>query len=446
MTQPSQPIEESTDTKVDTDNSNPTENVPTPTEPAPTELPTEPPHIHDYQTNKVDATCEADGYTTYTCECGDTYMGDNVSALGHDYKQVITVATCVSDGYTTNTCTRCGSSYDSDHTQAFGHNYSSQIQDPTCLNDGYTYHQCSYCDASYTSDYIDAYGHSWGDWSTIRSATIFECGQKIRTCSTCGKEDHKSTDQAYTGSITLKSPENPSSYMVAPTQEDFGENYDKAVQLYEAIINNDELLNLYFGGNAEYEKGRGEYREFADLFEQKVLCGRMKIISPTFATGAFPGVGSGLVRIKIHPSETYSVAQSCYDINIEAGLYDGMSKLDAVTNINRWLVDNLSYELGHSEVYDVITTRKAQCAGYATLFYHLCENVGIDALYVVGCASSSQHGSTCWGCHAWNRVELGGSWYYIDTCWNDSGSTNRYFLTCDLWYDRHVNSESSTTW
>ena len=31
-------------------------------------------------------TCAEAGYTTYTCECGDSYVADEVAALGHDWK------------------------------------------------------------------------------------------------------------------------------------------------------------------------------------------------------------------------------------------------------------------------------------------------------------------------------------------------------------------------
>jgi hypothetical protein len=32
-------------------------------------------------------TCTAEGYTTYTCQCGESYRKDTVAALGHDYTQ-----------------------------------------------------------------------------------------------------------------------------------------------------------------------------------------------------------------------------------------------------------------------------------------------------------------------------------------------------------------------
>ena len=53
-----------------------------------------PDSAHEYTTVVTAPTCTAQGYTTYTCACGDSYVGDYVDALGHSYV----------DGF----CTRCG--------------------------------------------------------------------------------------------------------------------------------------------------------------------------------------------------------------------------------------------------------------------------------------------------------------------------------------------------
>ncbi len=44
-----------------------------------------PPHEHSYAEVVTPPTCTADGYTTYTCACGDSYIGNTVAALGHSY-------------------------------------------------------------------------------------------------------------------------------------------------------------------------------------------------------------------------------------------------------------------------------------------------------------------------------------------------------------------------
>ena len=58
---------------------------------------------HDYISAVTPPTCTEQGYTTYTCECGDTYISDNVDALGH------VSADDVEENYITPTCTENGS-------------------------------------------------------------------------------------------------------------------------------------------------------------------------------------------------------------------------------------------------------------------------------------------------------------------------------------------------
>ena len=66
-------------------------------------------HKHAYTAAVTAPTCTAEGYTTYTCECGDTYTGDKVAALGHDYKEKVTrFPTPNTEGVISNLCTRCG--------------------------------------------------------------------------------------------------------------------------------------------------------------------------------------------------------------------------------------------------------------------------------------------------------------------------------------------------
>ena len=44
------------------------------------------PHEHTYTETVTAPTCTEQGYTTHTCECGDSYVDTYVDALGHDYK------------------------------------------------------------------------------------------------------------------------------------------------------------------------------------------------------------------------------------------------------------------------------------------------------------------------------------------------------------------------
>lgn len=57
----------------------------------------EAPHAHTYEATVSVPTCTEQGYTTYTCDCGDSYVDDYADATGHTYENGI--------------CTGCGASH-----------------------------------------------------------------------------------------------------------------------------------------------------------------------------------------------------------------------------------------------------------------------------------------------------------------------------------------------
>ena len=94
-------------------------------------------------------------------------------ALGHDYKAVVTPDTCTEDGYTTYTCARkdCGDSYVGDRITAQGHKNAEAVVenqvDATCTVDG-SYDSvvyCSVCNAEQSREnkVIPASGHAEGE-------------------------------------------------------------------------------------------------------------------------------------------------------------------------------------------------------------------------------------------------------------------------------------------
>lgn len=181
------------------------------------------PHVHSYTATVVPATCEAEGYTQYTCDCGDSYQDhitarlphipgawivdqaatctqagskhtsctecshtlDNIyePALGHNYTAVITKApTCTQPGINTFTCSRCGHSYNEYIYSE--HNYSITAQQaPTCETDGYTTYTCANCGDTYQEiipgehDYVA---------EITKVATAESDGEVTYTCSICG--------------------------------------------------------------------------------------------------------------------------------------------------------------------------------------------------------------------------------------------------------------------
>ena len=139
------------------------ESIPSQTEVAPAETT----HIHSYSSKVTAPSCTADGYTTFTCGCGDTYTADQTNATGHSYSEKVTAATCTEIGYTTYTC--------------------------------------SVCSSSYTGNKTNATGHNWGSWTVTKESTTTAEGQEQRICKTCDKTKSRSIEklayESFTGSI-----------------------------------------------------------------------------------------------------------------------------------------------------------------------------------------------------------------------------------------------------
>ena len=67
-------------------------------------------HVHTYvEEVQQAATCTEEGYTTYTCHCGDSYVDDEVPATGHTWEDTgIIPPGCEGNGWTTYVCPLCG--------------------------------------------------------------------------------------------------------------------------------------------------------------------------------------------------------------------------------------------------------------------------------------------------------------------------------------------------
>lgn len=135
----------------------------------------EPAKGHSHWADVTEPTCQERGYTTYTCECGDTYVEDYVDALGHVKESD---ATCTEDSF----CERCGELLESKNGHVPGaeatctspqycivcnalldemkkHEYETTVIPSTCTEWGYTVFTCR-CGDTYNENYTDPLGHS----------------------------------------------------------------------------------------------------------------------------------------------------------------------------------------------------------------------------------------------------------------------------------------------
>ena len=93
----------------------------------------------------------------------------------------------------------------------------------------------------------------------------------------------------------------------------------------------------------------------------------------------------------------------------------GMTDLEKVDYLNNYLARKLKYDYSHTTANAITAAKRnvAMCAGYADMFQILGESAGLK----VGRMSSDLMR------HGWNYVLIGDRKYYIDTTWNDIGSS-----------------------
>ena len=99
---------------------------------------------HDLEQHAAKApTCTEIGWNAYeTCSRCDYTTYAELPALNHDYQAVTVEPTCEADGYTIFTCSRCKDSYTADPTDQLGHQFGAWSPNGTgsqsadCLRDG----------------------------------------------------------------------------------------------------------------------------------------------------------------------------------------------------------------------------------------------------------------------------------------------------------------------
>ena len=141
---------------------------------------------HTYETVVTAPTCGANGYTTYTCHCGDSYVADEVAALGHNWVILSAEpATCTEDGFEKFYCENCNET-STTVIPATGHNWGEEVVvDPTCTEAGYTKKTCTNdnCGAEDRYDEVSATGHAYDAVRTEPTCTVD--GSVVYTCN-CG--------------------------------------------------------------------------------------------------------------------------------------------------------------------------------------------------------------------------------------------------------------------
>ena len=94
-----------------------------------------------------------------------------------------------------------------------------------------------------------------------------------------------------------------------------------------------------------------------------------------------------------------------------------------------WISENIVYDiddyinkkLGKNDPESAFNEGKCICQGYALLFKHLCNNLGIECIKISGYAKGADFNMESKFSnqtnHAWNGIKLNNKWEYIDCTW-----------------------------
>lgn len=112
---------------------------------------------------------------------------------------------------------------------------------------------------------------------------------------------------------------------------------------------------------------------------------------------------------------------------------------DFITKNVSYDYDNLydpNYNLKFS-AYAALINGKSVCQGYATLFYRIARECGLETRIITG-ISNGEH-------HAWNIVKIDGAWYYVDSTWDAGKKTFKYYLKGSEEFSSHDSDAMYTS-
>lgn len=129
-----------------------------------------------------------------------------------------------------------------------------------------------------------------------------------------------------------------------------------------------------------------------------------------------------------------STMLAAYDAEVNAiiaSMDANWSALEKALFANDYLTVNCEYDLAlkNYSAYDVFVKKTAVCQGYALAFQELMDRSGVNCELVTSDTLN----------HAWNLVNVKGSWYHVDTTWNDPVNDR-------LGRARHLYLLKSTNW
>lgn len=141
---------------------------------------------HNYEKSIKNPTCSEQGYTTYTCICGHSYVADYVEVSPHQYGEI---SYSWSEDYTKCSATRI-CIYDENHKEEETVLVNVEIIDPVCGKQGSKIYTATFTNEAFKTqtfvEVIEAKGHLYDEGVITKEPTQEEVGIKTFTCLGCG--------------------------------------------------------------------------------------------------------------------------------------------------------------------------------------------------------------------------------------------------------------------
>ena len=148
---------------------------------------------HNYEKSIKNPTCSEQGYTTYTCICGHSYVADYVEVSPHQYGEI---SYSWSEDYTKCSATRI-CIYDENHKEEETVLVNVEIIDPVCGKQGSKIYTATFTNEAFKTQTfvtsIDALSHQYGEVTYIWNEDYSEC---IATRKCIHDENHLESEIA----------------------------------------------------------------------------------------------------------------------------------------------------------------------------------------------------------------------------------------------------------
>lgn len=355
------------------------------------------------------------------------FSSEEVSAASHThtYKLVKTKqSTCAKKGYKLYKCKKCDKTKKTylkkkDHSLKL---YKTKKTTEKCSTTTTKYYKCKKCSYKLTK-WNTSYDHTYKVTKKVQP-TYSTNGCIYYKCKTCGysrTQTLKNLSSRLTavpsgGTVTLNKAAFEIETITAPEENTFGEYYEKAKAVYDAVLDGDSYIIL------EQDSSDKE-KEFYNSVRREML-DYGYTLSRTIYSNEPLQYKYDISDISADYAKELLARDYVYKACTSAGIKTGMTKKEAVVRMDCWICSHLSYKVNEKDYYDAFLAGEGKCYAYARMFGKMCEICDIQEQKVMNSS----------GTHMWNKVKFGSTWYHVDVCWCDTGGDiGEYLLSKNIW-------------